>query len=127
MRVAAGTVWATGDAAPPGPAADGGDRLLRAGETVRVRPGERLVVESIGAGSAARFDWDPVPPWTARRGSVSAVLWRIALVVPASALTLAIRFAAASESSRHRTDGAPAVSAAAVQHDAQRPRGSAAR
>jgi hypothetical protein len=108
LWVVAGGLWATGDGPHPGPGNARGDRVLAAGETVSLRAGERLVVEAVGPAAAAQFGWDPLPPWAARRHSLSAVLWRLALLVPATALTAAMWLGAASESSRHRADVAQA-------------------
>lgn len=59
LRVASGALWATADGPHAGPANAIGDRLLAAGEAVCLRAGERLVVEPVGAGAPARFDWEP--------------------------------------------------------------------
>ena len=122
LWVVAGGLWATGDGPHRGPANGRGDRLLAAGERLSVRAGERLVVEAVGRGASARFGWDPLPPWPARRWSASAVFWRVALLLPATALTAAIWFAAASESGRHRADVAHApaeqISVQALQGEA---------
>jgi hypothetical protein len=115
LWVVAGSLWATTEGPHLGAGNERGDRFLRAGQTVDVRAGERLVVEPIGGG--ARFGWDPLPPWPARRRSPSALLWRAALLVPAAALTATMWLGAAAESGRHRVDVAgaarpPAASAA---------------
>lgn len=108
LRVASGGLWATADGPHRGPANARGDRVLAPGETVTVRPGERLVVEAVGPSAAAHFGWDPLTPWVARRRSLPALLWRLALVLPATALTAALWLGAAAESSRHRSDVASA-------------------
>jgi hypothetical protein len=115
LWVIAGSIWATTDGPHRGAGNDRGDRVFRTGETVDLQAGERIVLESVGA--AARFGWDPAPPWPARRRSPSALLWRAALLVPASAVTAAMWFGAAAASSRHRVDlaGAPAAPAVAAQ------------
>lgn len=115
LWVVAGGLWATGEGPHPGPANARGDRLLAAGDKVSVRAGERLVVEAVGASTSAQFGWDPLPPWPARRRSPSALLWRVALLLPATALTAAMWFGAASESGRHRTDVAAAPRAVPVE------------
>ncbi|HKB52603.1 MAG TPA: DUF2917 domain-containing protein [Ramlibacter sp.] len=84
LRVAAGALWATADGPHGGPSNGRGDRVLEVGETVSLRAGERLVVEPIGGVAPARFAWDPLPPWPARRASVPALLWRVLLLMPAS-------------------------------------------
>lgn len=121
LRVAAGTLWATGDRPPDPTSGQGADQLLAAGDAVRVGPGERLVLEAVGDSAPARFDWDPVLPWAAPRRSAPALLWRLALIAPASALTLAMWIGAAAVSSGHRTDVAQPASAAPVQQTARQP------
>lgn len=115
LWVVAGGLWATGDGPHPGPANARGDRVLAAGETVSVRAGERLVVEAVGPAAGAQFAWDPLPPWPARRRSPSALLWRFALLLPATALTAAMWLGAASESGRHRADVAATPRAAPAE------------
>jgi hypothetical protein len=107
LWVVAGSLWATTDGPHRGAGNDRGDRVFAAGESVSLRAGERLVLEPVGA--AARFAWDPLPPWPARRRSPSALVWRAALLVPAAAVTAAMWLGAAAESDRHRVDvvGAP--------------------
>lgn len=111
LWVVAGSLWATTDGPHRGAGNDRGDRVLQAGERVAVEAGERIVIEPVGAD--ARFGWDPLPPWPARRRSASALLWRAALLLPASALTAAMWLGAAAASSRHRADvAAPALAVA---------------
>jgi hypothetical protein len=61
LRVAQGTLWATGDGPHAGPLNDQGDRILRVGEQVTLRSGERLLVESWDGDRPAYFSWDPWP------------------------------------------------------------------
>jgi len=59
LRVDSGALWATGDGPHAGPPDAIGDRLLGAGQALRLRAGERLVVEPVGRDAPARFDWQP--------------------------------------------------------------------
>jgi hypothetical protein len=102
LWVIAGSLWATNDGPHRGAGNDRGDRVLKAGESVDLRAGERLVLEPVGAD--ARFGWDPLPPWPARRRSPSALLWRAAMLVPAFAVTAAMWLGAAAASDGHRVD-----------------------
>jgi hypothetical protein len=61
LRIAHGRVWITFDGPHAGPANDLGDRILGAGEHVRVRAGRRLVIESCDARLPAYFSWDFSP------------------------------------------------------------------
>jgi hypothetical protein len=58
LRVAHGRLWLTFDGPHTGPANDLGDRILGAGEHVRVRAGRRLVIESCDARLPVSFSWD---------------------------------------------------------------------
>jgi hypothetical protein len=61
LRIAHGRAWLTFDGPHAGPANDLGDRILGAGEHVRVRAGRRLVIESCDAGQPVYFSWDFSP------------------------------------------------------------------
>ena len=61
LRVAHGRVWLTFDGPHAGPANDLGDRILGAGEHVRVRAGRRLVIESCDATLPVYFSWEFAP------------------------------------------------------------------
>jgi hypothetical protein len=61
LRVARGRVWATCDGPHAGPLNDLGDRILHAGDALRLPAGQRWVLEAWRGESAARFDWDPLP------------------------------------------------------------------
>jgi hypothetical protein len=61
LRIAHGRVWLTFDGPHAGPANDLGDRILGAGEQVRVRAGRRLVIESCDAGHPVYFSWEFAP------------------------------------------------------------------
>lgn len=61
LRIAHGSVWATLDGPHQGPRNDLGDRIVGAGGQLRLRAGQRIVVESWDAAAPAYFTWDPVP------------------------------------------------------------------
>lgn len=69
LRISHGRVWITFDGPHAGPPNDLGDRVLGAGEQVRVRAGRRVVVESSDPGAAAYFAWDFAPQAQAVRTS----------------------------------------------------------
>lgn len=58
LRIAHGRVWLTFDGPQAGPPNDLGDRVVGAGEDVRVRAGQRLVMESCESRAPAYFSWD---------------------------------------------------------------------
>ncbi len=61
LRVARGGLWATGDGPHRGALNDQGDRFLQAGEQLRLRRGQRLVIEAWSRLGPAYFSWDPLP------------------------------------------------------------------
>ncbi|MGC1176189.1 DUF2917 domain-containing protein [Polaromonas sp.] len=63
LRIARGRVWLTFDHARHDDGVRGGDHFLDAGDTVRLLPGQALVMESwrTAQQSAAYFSWDPLP------------------------------------------------------------------
>lgn len=61
LRVAHGQVWATFDGPHGGPPTDLGDHVIGAGDELKVRAGQRLVVEAWSATTPAYFSWDPLP------------------------------------------------------------------
>lgn len=61
LRIAHGSVWATGDGPHGGALNDQGDRFLQMGDQLRLRRGERLVIESFDGDGPAYFSWDPLP------------------------------------------------------------------
>jgi hypothetical protein len=70
LRVAHGQMWATFDGPHGGPLNDLGDHVIGTGGELRVRAGQRLVVEAWDAKTPAYFSWDPLParvPVTAPR------------------------------------------------------------
>src|SRR4051812_37745671 len=61
VRVAHGQLWATYDGPHAGALNEMGDHILGAGQQLRLRAGQRLVVESSANGAPAYFSWDPLP------------------------------------------------------------------
>jgi hypothetical protein len=60
FKVAHGQLWATFDGPHAGRLDQSGDFFLGAGETMRLQPGQRLVIESLDGECPAYFSWDPV-------------------------------------------------------------------
>jgi hypothetical protein len=82
LTIARGRIWATLD----GPHARlTGDLFLKAGETLRLQAGQRVVIEPFGATGqgAAAFDWVPAPARQISR-------WPAGVAQPASDLRLAL-------------------------------------
>ena len=67
LRVARGGLWATADGPHAGPLNDQGDRFLQAGEQLRLRRGQRVVIEAWDRLGPAYFTWDPLPQTVARK------------------------------------------------------------
>ena len=89
VRVAHGQIWVTCDGPHSGPPNDLGDRVVAAGDQLRLRPGQRLVLEAWDSQSPAYFTWDPLPHW------VPDAAPRLAQVIqPWSDLRLALLFGA---------------------------------
>ena len=61
LRVAHGQLWATFDGPHGGPPNDLGDHFVGVGEHLRLRAGQRLVVEARDARAPTYFSWDPLP------------------------------------------------------------------
>jgi len=61
LHIAQGRVWATFDGPHGGPPDAHGDHVLGAGERVRVRAGQRVVLESWDRRLPAHFSWDFAP------------------------------------------------------------------
>jgi hypothetical protein len=61
LKVAHGQLWATYDGPHRGAADDSGDLVIGVGEQLRVREGQRLVVEAWNRGAPAYFSWEPLP------------------------------------------------------------------
>ena len=89
LKVAHGQLWATYDGPHQGPLNDLGDHVVGTGGQLRLRAGQRLVVEAWDGQSPAYFSWDPLPART-RIGAL-----RLARVVqPLSDLRLALALGA---------------------------------
>ncbi len=91
LRVAHGQMWVTYDGPHGGPANDLGDHVIGAGGHLRLRAGERVVVEPWDGQSPAYFSWDPLP---VRTGLDALKTARVLL--PLSDLRLALGLAAAA-------------------------------
>jgi hypothetical protein len=89
LRVAHGQLWATFDGPHAGPRNDLGDHVVGAGEQLRLRPGQRLVLEAWDPRTPAYFSWDPLPP--AARVAEPRVA---AVVQPLADMRLAFTFGA---------------------------------
>src|SRR5437899_241257 len=84
LKVAHGQLWATYDGPHRGPLNDLGDRIVGAGEELKLRAGQRLVIEPWNGDAAAYFSWEPAPAQrSARALNVAGV------VQPAADLRLA--------------------------------------
>jgi hypothetical protein len=89
LRVAYGQMWATYDGPHQGPLNDLGDHVIGTGGQLRLRAGQRLVVEAWDGQSPAYFSWDPLA------APVRAGAPRLAQVVqPLSDLRLALALGA---------------------------------
>lgn len=84
LRVAQGSVWATGDGPHPGPLNDQGDLVLQAGDQLPLRRGQRVVIEALDSRLPAHFAWEPV------HGREPLTLQAAALAQPAEDLRLAV-------------------------------------
>ncbi|WP_394790196.1 DUF2917 domain-containing protein [Rhodoferax sp.] len=105
FRVAQGKVWATLDGPHTGHTMVLGDHILGAGETLRLQPGQRMVIESWHLGEEATqaepayFSWEPVSEavWDGRHEAASAgAQWRGGVVQPSRDLAQALRSALAA-------------------------------
>jgi hypothetical protein len=91
VKVAHGQIWATYDGPHGGPLNDLGDHVIGVGGQLRLRPGQRMVIEAWNGPSPAYFSWDPLP--------VPARAPRLAVVVqPLADLRLALVFGAGAVS-----------------------------
>jgi hypothetical protein len=61
LRVAQGRLWATFDGPHHGSLGGFGDLFVGAGETLRLKPGQRVVIEPADRRSPAFFAWELVP------------------------------------------------------------------
>ncbi|MES2632216.1 MAG: DUF2917 domain-containing protein [Pseudomonadota bacterium] len=89
FKVAHGQVWVTWDGPHNGAGNQSGDHFVSTGQTLRVRAGERLVVESSNwtQRSPSYFSWEPLP------ARVRSTAPRInAVTQPLADLRLAVAF-----------------------------------
>lgn len=102
LRIAHGMVWITFDNAQQDDGVRGGDHFLGAGDTLKLLPGQSLVMESWNAAqnTAAYFSWDPLPASEGvaialRRASALAdsPQWRAGVLQPMRDLRLAFGLA----------------------------------
>lgn len=89
FKVAHGQMWVTYDGPHSGAYNESGDHFIGAGQTMRLRAGQRLVVESWNWQNPSYFSWDPLPA-PARQ----ATRQFNAVVQPLADLRLAIVFGA---------------------------------
>jgi hypothetical protein len=61
LKVAHGQLWATYEGPHSGPLNDLGDHVIGVGDQLRLRAGDRVVVEAWNGGAPAYFSWDPLP------------------------------------------------------------------
>ncbi len=61
LKVAHGQLWATYDGPHRGPLNDLGDHIVGVGGQLRLRRGQRMVIEAANGGHPAYFSWDPSP------------------------------------------------------------------
>lgn len=89
LQVAHGQLWATFDGPHSGPLNDQGDLIIGVGDRIRLRAGQRLVIESWNWQSPSYFSWDPLPI------PLRSAAPRLAVVVqPLADLRLALVFGA---------------------------------
>lgn len=86
LRVAHGCLWATFEGPHAGPLNDQGDHVVEAGGQLRLRAGQRVVIEAWDARAPAYFSWDPLPA----RAAAPARRWAGAVVQPLADLRLAV-------------------------------------
>ena len=89
FKVAHGQMWVTCDGPHQGARNESGDHFVAAGETVLLRAGQRMVVESWNWQNPSYFTWDPLPV----RARTAAPRFN-AIVQPLADLRLAIVFGA---------------------------------
>lgn len=87
LKVAHGQLWATYDGPHSGPLNDMGDLVVGAGQQLRLRKGQRMVIEAANGGQPAYFSWDPMP----QRSTVARTA---RLIQPLADLRLALNLGA---------------------------------
>ena len=97
LRIAHGRVWATFDFASQDAEVRAGDHFLSRGESLTLRAGESLVMESFstGVGASAYFSWEPAAAGAAvRLPAAEPAGWRAGVLQPLSDLRAAFGLAA---------------------------------
>lgn len=89
LRIAHGSVWATFDGPHQGALNDQGDRVVGTGGLLRLRAGQRVVVEAWDTEAPAYFSWDPAPA-----PAVDLSRRRAGVVQPLADLRLAVALGA---------------------------------
>jgi len=85
FKVAHGQMWVTYDGPHGGAPNESGDHIVGVGERLRIRAGQKVVVESWNWQSPSYFSWDPLP--IPARSTVSR--WNV-VVQPLADLRLAV-------------------------------------
>nr|WP_315246451.1 DUF2917 domain-containing protein [uncultured Albidiferax sp.] len=103
FRVTQGAVWATVNGMQHGEPELPGDRLLKAGDSLTLQAGQRLVVEpwNPAARTPVYFSWEPQAEvvWDGRHEAASVgAQWRGGVVQPSRDLAQALRSAGAAVS-----------------------------
>ena len=110
LRITHGSVWATVDGPHAGPANNQGDLFLKEGERLRLRPGQRVVIEpwrsstpcASSVSESVYFSWDPAPQATplprnagasVNAGAPAGSRMQVALVYPLRDFGLALKMA----------------------------------
>ncbi|MEO8389103.1 MAG: DUF2917 domain-containing protein [Polaromonas sp.] len=96
LRIAHGRVWATFDGASQDIHARAGDHFLMRGESLTLRAGESLVMESFSTGHAASayFSWEPASVRVEVPQEADAAGWRTGVLQPLVDLRAAFGLAA---------------------------------
>jgi hypothetical protein len=61
LKVAHGRLWVTLEGPHPGHLNESGDHVMGVGEQLRLKPGQRVVLEPWNEGCPSYFSWDPAP------------------------------------------------------------------
>ncbi len=95
LRIAKGRVWATLDGPRIGPVNDSGDFFLDVGDSLTLRAGQPVVIESWNAcaDEATYFSWDPETSAQRTRMRVDS-RWQVAVAHPLRDFGLALIMAA---------------------------------
>lgn len=105
LQIAHGRVWITFDNACQDDGVRGGDHMLQAGDSLRLLPGQALVMEAWATAQqgAVYFSWDPLPAseGVSVRTRPAALLasvapWRAGVLEPLRDLGLALALAGAA-------------------------------